>query len=131
MRTTFSTPVTPTRERPIGTEGARACTSSPKGCVGDSEWICRVACTSPKPSGPSAPDPPDGEARRARSRERAVTQPAYTTADFWYHFALDGPVNPRPIGSHNASSIGAGERTESGSDFGATSGEQEQADAIE
>jgi hypothetical protein len=28
MRTTFSTPLTPTRESPRGTVGARACTSS-------------------------------------------------------------------------------------------------------
>ena len=27
MRITFSTPVTPTRERPTGTDGVRACTS--------------------------------------------------------------------------------------------------------
>ncbi len=44
MRTTFSTPVTPTRERPTRTEGARACTSS--GARGSSEgFTCIVVGT--------------------------------------------------------------------------------------
>src|SRR5271155_602602 len=50
IRTTFSTPVTPTRESPTGTLGGRAWTSSPALCGGSSGGGSRVACTTAKPS---------------------------------------------------------------------------------
>src|ERR1700733_742430 len=43
---TFSTPVTPTRESPTGTRGARACTSALAPSTGAGETLESVACTS-------------------------------------------------------------------------------------
>src|ERR1039458_7519761 len=66
MRTTFSTPVTPTRESPTGTEGGRAWTSSPSLCVVEGESICRVARIGAKASG----RPAAGTGRRGCGQHR-------------------------------------------------------------
>src|SRR6476646_6552979 len=71
MRTTFSTPVTPTRESPTGTPGVRSWTSSPAPLVGESEGLSRVAATAPSLA---------RETRLARHRPR--------DRRFWYHSAL-------------------------------------------
>ena len=55
MRTTFSTPLTPTRESPTCTPGRRACTSSTGLPVRDSVEIARVARTAAKRSVPHPP----------------------------------------------------------------------------
>ena len=96
MRTTFSTPVTPTRERPIGTEGARAWTSSPAAGVGDSEWICRVTCTSTKPSDRPGPSLAAGR-RPGRIGPSTRRQPACTAADSGITSHLARRVNPESV----------------------------------
>src|SRR6202034_198639 len=83
IRTTFSTPVTPTRESPTGTLGGRAWTSSPAPCGGSSGGGSRVACTTAKPSA-------------------AVT--GVSGRRFWYHSALarevgGGRSDGKPDGS--------------------------------
>src|SRR5277367_7200659 len=55
IRTTFSTPLTPTRDSPTCTPGRRACTSSPGSPVRDSVEIARVARTAVKRSVPHQP----------------------------------------------------------------------------
>src|SRR5258708_7550830 len=50
IRTTFSTPVTPTRERPTRMPGVRAWTSSPVPIVGDIAGVGELARTRAKPS---------------------------------------------------------------------------------
>jgi hypothetical protein len=50
MRTTFSTPVTPTRESPSAIPGTRAWTSSPAPNAGEIEEVGEPACTVAKPS---------------------------------------------------------------------------------
>ena len=81
MRTTFSTPVTPTRESPTGTAGARAWTSSSAPRAG--------RCCGGRPLSP-APRPSlarDRWALAGRSGRR-VRQAHIPDRRFWYHFAL-------------------------------------------
>src|SRR5216684_5923193 len=75
MRTTFSTPVTPTRERPTGTPGGRSWTSSPAPLAGAGEGLICVTCTVAS------------LARRAR-RVRATGPRDSPDRRFWYHSAL-------------------------------------------
>src|SRR4051794_34298014 len=74
MRTTFSTPTTPTRDSPNAIAGARDCTSSPAPLVGDSVGVTRLACT---------------PASLARARAlAALARSRIPDRRFWYHSAL-------------------------------------------
>src|SRR5262249_42515873 len=59
MRTTFSTPVTPTRESPTAIAGVRAWTSSPAPVAAEAGVVTGPACTSTKGSGPPRAHPRD------------------------------------------------------------------------
>src|SRR5690349_6892093 len=81
MWTTFSTPVTPTRDSASGMPGVRAWTSSPLPVGTAASVVGEPACTASQPSVP----PP-------------ATRPVARFCDlrFWYHFRLRAD---RPFGA--------------------------------